>query len=752
MELKLQIRQTVVKDKIGREVYYTGTNPNDLTTNFGTLPSGRAWANYYNFIDITSDCSDIHKLKLTWTTERDKDGNLVIGGGNAKKSASGTLSIGGEAFRLIKSWLLNDVSSAVNSVDVQIEHVGAGLYQEYIIKSSDVRWCENDICQISVTLKQKDEAYKCIQNTLITDNHLGWFSPQPTKQHPRFSYCRKVSGATLQTEWYILNTIASTIFQVALPVALGYNMLLITVILPIVYFLNLLGANISTANLHPISLKDLFEPFGVFYVESAGCGREHPAPLIRDYIQNVCTKCNIEVDADSVPIFFAPTIDIETSDPNRPGTNNGYLTNYNNPHYNACYFNAPTKRGIRRYDNIGPLLPPFITPSLNTTDFYIPENGPVLALDQFLDQLKGLYNAHWRLVTYTKSNGSKATKLEFKRKDQFSKANNGYLYDFTTNGADRSKIIDGICLEWNGKKNPAVVTGLYNSDASNKIGDEVRTQANGQYIYDFTDVNPTFEGINDKSVDFGAAHFRLDGSSTDYIFDSLQVVVNAQPLQPFPNFSFNISQAADWFREFADYALLLDYETCSLPKVIIWDGRSYTNAKAYAPINLATTEPGINPRYNQSIFNVIQNWKSPVKHPVQNFVKGSGVNLGNYPSNYYTVNAALGLGVITQQPANLVNYPMYFEPGYYDTMWDWFHWIDDPKRKGTINQTWELKIPLCAEDLQKLGVFGDPANIMLGEMVKLPLQFNQDGQITEIEVSYDTSDENGMYIQLKGSV
>jgi hypothetical protein len=122
------------------------------------------------------------------------------------------------------------------------------------------------------------------------------------------------------------------------------------------------------------------------------------------------------------------------------------------------------------------------------------------------------------------------------------------------------------------------------------------------------------------------------------------------------------------------------------------------------------------------------------------------------PFGIYRASDTLGL-IKYDVPAMLVNYPMYFEPGYYDTLWDWFHWIDDPRLRPILNQNWTAKIELCCDDLKdKLKIFGRAENIMLGEKVKLPGKYYGEGTITEIEVSYDPTDDKGKYIQLKGTV
>ncbi|MBS1771505.1 MAG: hypothetical protein JST82_01505 [Bacteroidetes bacterium] len=757
MNLRLLIQQTATYDVNMNPIYYgvvppKKNNPQNLSAIHSTLPASRQWVNYGNYIDITDDASNLYKLKLTWTAERDNEGFITPGASQTKKGSSGTITIEGNAYKMLKQWLVDDISAPLNSVDVKIAHKDCnGEYLNYTIKSTDLRWCENSVCKFDVTIKQKDEALSCIMRTMIADNRNNMFDESilnnpKGRKHPRFSYCNEQRPNGMMTMlWWIVNTTAGFIFIAVLPILLMVNLIIRSILLIInsinfiIGFLRKLGLKIGlipTDKFKVIDMNDLFDPLAQYFLESAGCGREHPAPLIRDYIQNVCTICNVHVDEVSVPMFFARDITIQTSDPNRG--NNGVITS-SNPHYNACYFNAPVKRGIRRYNSLVPVIPLITSNTKNDTDFYIRDNSPMHTLDTFLDELKELYNAEWRVKNNT---------LYFWRKDWFLQTDRGPLYDFSTNSADRLKILEGICFEWNERKTPAYTEGLYQGDAADTCGNEAKAHMNAFTSFGSVEDNPTFAGKMDKITAYGATKFRLDGASEDYICDALQVVANSATITPNPFFTFQLKELAPYFEEYADYALLLKDETCTLPKILIWDGQRYENARCirnYYASNIGPM-PISNPNFN-----------GPVKfwdwvHPPQTFVKGSGANFGSFPYGYYTVRTALGIAKILQQPAMLINYPMFFEPGFYDTMWDWFHWIDDPRLKPVLNQTWTAKIDLCCEDLNNLNVFGNATNIELGEKVILPHQYYNEGTLTEIEVSYDPTDDKGQYIQLKGTV
>lgn len=286
---------------------------------------------------------------------------------------------------------------------------------------------------------------------------------------------------------------------------------------------------------------------------------------------------------------------------------------------------------------------------------------------------------------------------------------------------------------------------------------------NGMLSFGDTTSNPTFEGKMDKRTPFGATKFRCDGASTDYIMDAFQICVNGAWMSFFlaPTM-FQIVRPK--LEEYADHALLLRDETCGLPKILIWDTSTGTdNAKAAKYFDLRYSEPGINTKFNQSVLNTPLPFTHEKKHQPQTYVRGgkltwASVLKGNTHFGFYRASDTIG-AILYDIPAMLINYPMYFEPGYYDTLWDWFHWIDDPKLKPVLNQNWTARIDLCCDDLKaevngkrKLGVFDDASAIALGEKVKLPHQYYNEGTITEIEVSYDPTDDKGQYIQLKGTV
>lgn len=738
MELIFRIRQTqyfAIQStpsglSQGDPIIYAGANPASLTPVYGVVPAGDNW------LDITNYVTNLEKLAITWTTDRDIDGLSVAGAFQPKKTASNSVLIEGVGYKFIKDWLINNVAGKFNTIDVQIEHVGCGIYDEFVIKSTDIQWCEDRICEFSVTIKQKDPALQCVQQTLISDNWQEWFQKEPAngKKHPRFVYCNEVkpNGMMIMLWW-----LSSVIFTIVILLYIGIMPIvwiiqaIIGVILTIIDVISWLfgGSPEFDDNFNFTDPNDFLGSLGSFYVESSGCGRLHPAPLIRDYIDNVCQKCGVKVDPFTDPIFHSRTINIETS------SNRGVIQNRDNPHYNATYFNAPIKRGIRIFNGL-------FSNDENTTDYYIQENRPVLALDQFLDEIKSVYNAEWRLINV----GGEPT-LYFWRKDWYEMGTP--IFDFVSNEDDKAKLLHGICFSWNEIQQFAYMRGLYSEDASDTCGNEALAYMNDIIGLGDSTNNPTFDGNLDKrSQYFGGTRFRLDGVSRDYICDAMQVVLNGAALNPtIPAIMKNFVVPA--IKKYADYALLLQGENCVLSKILIWDeGSGYEFAKS---VRTHTTFPNGSPLplpepnsyYNPSGLQWYM-YNFPETHVV-----GSSLSFGSSPVGRYTVQEYFGIDFYANN-AEIVNYPMFFRSQFKDTLFDWFHWIDDPRISPRMNMEFDLKIELCCEDLQRLEVFGDASRIKLMDKVILPTEYFQEGTIREITVSYDSEDEYGKFIQLKG--
>lgn len=733
MELRIYIRHTQYiafeQDpsnglQPGDPIIYTGLNTATLKPVPGTVPI-KTWQ------DVTDCVANIDQLSLTWTVERDNMGNLTSSKFNKPKSASGTLQFEDRAYTIIKEWIQDHIAAPLNAIDVKIEHVGCGVYSDLVIKPTQIQWCEDGTCLYDVTLQQKDESYHCIQKTLIDDNWQGWFHKHTSKKHPRFLYCNKGRPVgILVMLWYISTLLF--LFMLQLTPLIWTIQLIIGIIKTIIDALSwIFGGSPNFGD-----NWTFFNPVAImksFYTESSGCGFNHPAPLIRDFIQNVCDKCGVKVDAISAPIFFSQTLNIDTSAEREQG-----IKARPNPYYNACYLPPTIKRGYRRFKKL-------FGRDLNQVYYWNEGNDPLMSLDMFLDHIKGTFNAEWRL----QSDAAGQQTLYFWRKDWFT--NGKILYDFTKE-ADRNKILKGMCFSWNENEMPAYLRGIYGDDAQDAAGNQAKRFMNDLISIGSKTNNALFNGEYSKVQELGATKFRQDGVSEDYLMDAIAMLYNASLTAPLIVDTITTLVISKVLKEF-DYALLLSDDLNSLGKIIIWDESSgYDNAFAVRDVSAGWTI------YN-GVTYVNSDFKAPPKqNPVYNteskeFNEVNEVNVN--VKGFWGPSAPESNSYETQNDtvqARLVNYPMYFSSKFKDNLYDWFHWIDDPNIKPSMNMNWDCQIDLCCDDLKKIGVFDGGNRLQLLERVKVPNKYYSDGILTEITVNYDSSDDYGKFIQLKGTV
>lgn len=786
-QLTIQLRKkqliSIIPDTTyGFNVIFVGSNPMSLSAVAGNEDT--TWHDYTDYVDGLRDIS------LSWSTTQTTTGEVPNGQFVPKKGVSGTLTFERDAKDFIKAHLVDNVAATHNEIEVQITDLATGVYSGYVVKSADLSWCEfNALCVFELNLKQADLPVQCIERTMIADNYRGWFQNEPLdsytglqKFHPRFSYCteRRPNGVLI-LEWIgmaMLAVITGIIFSALFPI-LATIYVILAVINTIIDAINTLpGISIpNIPNPTPISPSGILDGWTNLMLEAAGCGREHPAPLIRDYITNVCDKCGIGVDANTADIFFATFLPITSSD--------GVLSSLPNPHYNACYFFPAVERGVRRFRSWN-LLTGNSTP--DSTTYYQPSNQPVLALSDMLDQLKKVYNARWQVRNAINGLGQSVPYLFFKRKDAWK--NDVAIYDFSYGGADRSKIVEGICYQQSEYTVPASMSGLYADDPSDKCGHEAARQYNGDPLsFNNTIVDPHFNGILDKLTDFAPAKFNLDGTTGNYLYDALQTCWSSIALTALVT-AIIYDNLGTFIQEYTDFALQLQTETVTKPKILIWNGKQFLNARALTDEIMIN---GVPFTLGHAAQTGISGWPAPptpnTLFPLQAATSGSVLttlaapsttpalppfNQWDYayppqsgvigriggsapPSGVYQVMDYLGT-VRAQNPAVLVNWPMYFTPYFKGSMWDMFHWIDSPYNNPQLHKKWSLKIPLCKEDIEKLGLTSDGGEVKLLSAVTLDTPFYDSGVITDIIVDYGNGDSTngspvtGQTIELKGYV
>lgn len=785
--ITLHARKRQIKDIYGNDVYYAGPNPYSLSVVMGSIDN--PW------IDLTDYIGGLQNLELDWAAEDLDPSSPALGRFTPIKGVTGTLQFEREAYYFLKSHLIDDVAGALNQVEVRITDTSCGNYTGYVIKSTQLEWCEyNALCVYDLNLKQIEDYTNCLERTVISDNWQGWFQSEPLhgKKHPRFGYCiEKRPTWTLVLLWVLSSLLAYTVsllytalFPLVLAVwairviiygiAVALNFV-IGVVNTIIDFINTLGAGIPNIPTipepdpgpAPVTPVEVFLGWANQMMEVAGCGREHPAPLIRDYILNVCEKCGIVVDDTTVPLFFATTLTETRSD-------NAVYTSPN-PYYNACYLDARAKRGVRKFRKIN-----FFEPNADpdTTTYFQPENAPIDSGAIFLDKICKHFASQWWVQVDTLG----IPHLYLRKSSELYETTP--LYNFGTGAVDRQKIVGGICYEPQDLKVPAFCSYLYPDDPADKCSFEVSDFYNGiqSVTFNNTTINPIFNGELNIKSEIAATRFLCDGSGPNYLYDALQAVYSLVVVGPI---TFLATELSEKIEQIANYRILLQSETVSLSRIIIWDGDTdnptepnYLNATAVRDtINIngtvhtigksgypatvpGITVPDINPLYPTMVPDIggttfvpasvpaWVNWQD--NHPPQTSVNMQFPSFP-IPTGVYAVTNIFGATLIPAA-AILVNYPMYCEPHYKETLWDRFWYIKDPYRQPRLNKRWSVKIQLCCEDIERLRLTGSVNEQMLLKPVILDTPFYNIGIITRIRVSYKTDNEEGMYIELSGIV
>lgn len=396
------------------------------------------------WVDYT-DNVDLNELKVMKNLSAEN---------NPQKNSTGTLLVDGPAYTFIKTNLIDSLNKYANSICVRITDTTCGGGELYFkIDNQNIKWCDDDGCEMEMNLIGYEPELDCIKNTAISDNTNNWFDQFGPIIHPRFRYCDVLKPTLMFIFIMKIAQILDLLIAFVNNVIIGgingaLNVLGITPITPFQYLGNLLS----------------------------GCQRAWPAPFIRTYIENVCNVCGLTVNNITAPIFFSPW------DPLAPIAQN--------PYYNATLLTAYTKKGV----------------PINGTQSYIPNNRPSWILTDFLSKMKDIWNARWFI-----NNGQ----VYFHRKDKIGELIWGTTPAIDLTGADAGNVLEGVCFSWNGKGKLRRLNMNWGRDASDAIANEALSRFNGEFIEMTNNPNYT-EAVEIDVPDFGACGFVLDGIDYDY--------------------------------------------------------------------------------------------------------------------------------------------------------------------------------------------------------------------------------------------
>jgi len=616
-----------------------------------------------NWVDMTEFTEGLDKVKLSWSavTEDAESGNNGTNelGSNYQKGLSVELRFFDDAFHYIYDWLMTLECQTLNSIEVRITDNDCGKnFRIFEIKTDNLEYApEDEPCIVSLPLREADNAIHVFSKTPIEDNWQGWFNEDgtSTKDHPTFQM----------------------IVEKKPKLFLAINVFL-------VYLAGILSGGILIALTE--GKRWISRCLGFTYF----C----PSPLIRTYIENICSKYGFT---------FNTMFDDDAA----------------NQYRDVCFF-WPASTSLKNFDSGD-----YSSPSTK----FIWDNRSSMSFVKFLNQLKTVFNARW----YVTPNNE----LVFQHKKFFT--NKSPIYDFTAPGADK---LHGLRYRFNGEKKPAYGHYQYQVDPQDTCSNELKWRYNDIVDFDGPVDNPMLEGQREKTFQFASTSFHNDGSSEDFLEEGVKlgrtiafaaVIVGLGNIFLAANpvtvaavaaiFALGYANTNGYINNFFNNADLngmvrVSNSEINIPRLLLWDRATpMDEAKVVSP-----GFPSVNPKYNTDAVAYYE------EHPTYDGVGGIFEPGGQVEKVY--------------------NYPMYVDSKYLGNLYDRFHDVDNPLQNPVTNQEWEGTVDLCCEWMDRLGVWENDF-VKIGAIVILE---NRDGRLIRGEINNIEPDYDNGEILLKGNV
>lgn len=377
----------------------------------------------------------------------------------------------GNAYEMVKAAIIDDTNGKNEFLSVKIYEDKCCdtdvLLFEGIIRGDSVNWCFGE-CSCKVNFfEHTDETKKidCIKTTLIWDN---WNNFQ-SQAHPRIVYCVEMRPSILQ-QAILIYAVYLNILLLPFQGMLAVLNLIVSIILAIITAVNSLlpGTPIPTNGLEEFQDNGAFSQLSDLLANLnenvVGCGRKHPSPLVRDYIENACGKCGLTFQSS---IF------------NDVGSD----------YYDTVYMFAPVEKGTR-----------------DESVLWIDQNKPIITLEGLLEQLKIPFSGDWDV---------QGTVLRFEREDFFWSGATFVNYSVL----ETEELIQGkLCLSWRDEQRNAYARFEYSKDPVDLCGNEAQKR-----FCDLVEWNIPFselqKGVQETILPFGMPRFRDDGIDKDVLSD-----------------------------------------------------------------------------------------------------------------------------------------------------------------------------------------------------------------------------------------
>lgn len=412
-------------------------------------------------------------------TESLKDGR---GGRGAAKSVGGTLVFYRRAWDIIRDELITPADGKRRYVRIKIFDTCAvprELVFDGVVPGSAVEWCEGECFASGLAVEETEETRKadCFSSTLVSDNWNGF----QQAQHPKLVYCDELRPEWLHKVLLWMGSVLRYIYFAMLPIA-AVVFAVVEVINAIIGFINGIGANINEIDFDGDETTNVLDEWrnlmDRIILAIVGCGRRHPSPLVRSYVENACGKCGLA---------FQSSI----------------LNNPASDYFNLAYFFAPAKRGIAPGDLVATIY----------------ENRVLKTGDVFMDDMATVFNGAWRTETV-----AGVPTLRFERRD---KLVGGSPWVDPALLRSEGRLVGEVCYEWDSDDMPALADLQYQSDPMDACSNEARDRYNAVAEWN-EPVSVLQRGKKDVLLPFGMARFRNDGVDTDLLagFAGLYPIIN----------------------------------------------------------------------------------------------------------------------------------------------------------------------------------------------------------------------------------
>ena len=376
--------------------------------------------------------------------------------GSVSRKFSKELKFFGRSKEIIQQELIDPIDGASRQIPIKIyddccSSSKGGDYEffEGVIRGDNVDWCEDD-CFVTGTATEDDSQISCLESTVIYDNKNGF----QNRQHPNMNYCLEFRPSILHDAIIILGFAILMIFQPFRLLVFAFDLLIRLVEkIPGVNFKEPLKGGFSA------ELTDIND-----MVKSvvAGCGRRHPSPLVREYLDNVCEICGVSYQSS-------------------------ILANSGSDFYNTVMQNAPLEKGDLKNEK------------------FKEDNAPIYSGTQFLDLINQVFNAE-----YTIEEGV----VKQERHDLLT-ASLGNWIDYNLIKS-QGRLKSSICYSWNGDDKPAYGRFEYSQDASDWVGNEAKSIYNDIVEWN-KPYSPAQKGEHRVLLPLSMARFRNDGLDRDVL-------------------------------------------------------------------------------------------------------------------------------------------------------------------------------------------------------------------------------------------